>query len=127
LLRRGKPKTISDLADHDFVMYRPQAGKNVVRLTGPKGDESVEVTGPLGADDMSFNRHAVAAGAGIGLLPVMSVAKMVERGELVKVLPAYEMGGGALYVVSPESRQQLTRVKLLREFFVANLPSMLSS
>jgi DNA-binding transcriptional LysR family regulator len=127
LLRRGTPKKLSDLAKHDFVLYRPQAGKNVIRLSGPKGDESVEVSGPLGADDLLFNRNAVAAGAGISLLPALSVAKHVERGEMVRVLPAYDMHGGANYVVSPEARQQLTRVKLLRDFLVANLPSMFDS
>jgi len=81
----------------------------------------------LGADDLLFNRNAVAAGAGISLLPALSVAKHVERGEMVRVLPAYDMHGGALYVVSPEARQQLTRVRLLRDFLVANLPSMFDS
>jgi DNA-binding transcriptional LysR family regulator len=124
LLRRGKPKTLADLAAHDCVLYRPQAGKNVLQMTGPKGNESVEVTGPIGADEMSFNRNAVIAGAGIGLLPALSVAKQVERGEIVRVLPAYDVQGGALYVVSPASRHQLTRVKLLRDFLVANLASI---
>lgn len=119
--RRGKPKNLSDLELHECVLYRPQAGKNVLRLTGPKGEETVEVRGPVGADDMSFNRHAVVAGAGIGLLPAPSVAKHLERGELVRVLPAYAVEGGALYVVSPASRHQLTRVKLLREFLIANI------
>lgn len=123
LASRGAPKKIGDLADHDFVLYRPQAGKNVLRLTGPKGDETIEVTGPVGADDMLFNRNAVAAGAGIGLLPAMSATKQVARGEMVRVLPAYYLHGGALYVVSPASRHQLTRVKLLRDFFIAHLES----
>jgi DNA-binding transcriptional LysR family regulator len=124
LLRRGKPKTLGDLAAHDCVLYRSQAGKNVLRLAGPQGDETVEVTGPVGADELLFNRNAVAAGAGIGLLPALSVAKQVERGELVRVLPAYDQKGGALYVVSPTARHQLTRVKLLRDFFIANLASI---
>jgi DNA-binding transcriptional LysR family regulator len=124
LRRRGKPKSFADLATHDFVLYRPQAGKNVMKLNGPHGDETVEVTGPIGADDLTFNRSAAAAGAGIALLPKLNVADMVERDELVPVLPEYGMRGGALYVVSPPSRQQLTRVRLLRDFLVESLPKL---
>jgi DNA-binding transcriptional LysR family regulator len=124
LRRRGRPKTLEDLAGHDCVLYRPQAGKNVLRLTGPRGDETVEIRGRIGADDMAFNRSAVMVGAGIGLLPALSVAKMVEHGELVKVLPDYAVRGGALYVVSPASRHQLTRVRLLRDFLVVHLKNL---
>jgi DNA-binding transcriptional LysR family regulator len=125
LLRRGKPKKLSDLSAHDFVLYRPQAGKNVMRLSGPNGDETVEVTGPLAADDLTFNRAAAVAGAGISLLPTISIRALVEQGELVPILPEYGMRGGAVYVVSPPSRHQLTRVKLLREYLATNLVSTL--
>src|SRR5439155_21755277 len=54
LRRRGTPKTLRDLAAHDFLLYRPEAGKSLLHLAGPNGDESVEVTGPLAADDLAF-------------------------------------------------------------------------
>jgi DNA-binding transcriptional LysR family regulator len=126
LRRRGTPKTLRDLAAHDFLMYRPEAGKNLLRLAGPNGDESVEVTGPLAADDLSFLQRAAIAGAGIALLPVLSLRALLDQGSLVRVLPAYAMRGGALYLVSPASRHQLTRVRLLREFLATNLPKLWS-
>jgi DNA-binding transcriptional LysR family regulator len=119
--RRGKPKALRDLGQHDCVLYRPEAGKNVWRLTGPKGEASVEVTGPIGTDDMSFNAHAVAAGAGIGLLPTVLAANGLEHGKLTRVLPDYAVTGGAVYIVSPPSRHQLARVRLLRDFMASAL------
>src|SRR6185295_17611582 len=44
LRRRGVPKRLRDLTAHDFLLYRPEGGKNTLRLSGPKGDETVEVT-----------------------------------------------------------------------------------
>jgi DNA-binding transcriptional LysR family regulator len=123
LRRRGKPKTLRELAQHDCVLYRPEAGKNVWRLSGPKGEASVEVTGSIAADDMSFNAHAVAAGAGIGLLPTVVAAGRLEEGKLVRVLPEYALTGGAVYIVSPPARHQLARVRLLREFLASALLS----
>ena len=54
LRRRGRPKTIDDLAVHDWVLYRATAGRSVIRLTGPEGERSVEVTGIVIADDMTY-------------------------------------------------------------------------
>jgi DNA-binding transcriptional LysR family regulator len=121
LRRRGKPKTLRELGQHDCVLYRPEAGKNMWRLTGPKGEASVEVTGSIGSDDMSFNAHAVVAGAGIALLPTAVAASSLDEGMLVRVLPDYAVTGGAVYIVSPASRHQLARVRLLRDFLVSAL------
>ncbi len=121
LRRRGKPRALTDLASHECVLYRPEAGKSIWRLTGPHSNESIEVKGSISADDMTFLQRAVLAGAGIGLLPSLDLRKYLERGELVHLLPGYGMTGGALYLVSPASRHQLARVRLLREFLLAHL------
>jgi len=121
LRRRGKPKALRELSQHDCVLYRPEAGKNTWRLTGPKGETSVEVTGAIGSDDMSFNAHAAIAGAGIALLPTALVTSSLEQGKVARVLPDYALTGGAVYIVSPASRHQLARVRLLRDFLVSAL------
>jgi len=122
LRRRGTPKSLRDLAAHDCILYRPEAGKNTWRLTGPNGDESVDVTGSVGADDMAFLERAALLGVGIALVPGFGVAPEIERGDLVRVLPDYAMVGGAVYLVSPAARHQLVRVRLMREFLLAQLP-----
>jgi DNA-binding transcriptional LysR family regulator len=121
LRRRGKPKALADLASHDCLLYRPQAGRSIWRLAGPHGSESVEVKGPIGADDIAFLQRAAVAGAGITLLPSFNARQHVARRELVRVLPGYAMTGGALYLLSPASRHGFARVRLLREFLAANL------
>jgi DNA-binding transcriptional LysR family regulator len=121
LRRRGTPKKLRDLASHDCLLYRPEAGKNIWRLTGPSGDESVEVTGPIGADDIPFLYRAALAGAGIALLPPTTRTRLVSRGELVRVLPDYALRGSGLYLVSPHARHQVARVRLLMDYLVTEL------
>jgi DNA-binding transcriptional LysR family regulator len=121
LRRRGRPKTLRELARHDCVLYRPQGGKSTWRLTGPKGDESVEVTGSIASDDMGFNAHAVVAGAGVGLLPMALAVPTLEQSKLARILADYTLTGGAVYIVAPPSRHQLLRVRLLRDFLASAL------
>ena len=121
LRRRGKPKALRELARHECVLYRPEGGKSLWRLSGPSGDASVDVSGPVASDDMAFNMRAAMAGAGIALLPAALAAGPVEQGKLAPVLPDHGVLGGAVYLVSPASRLQLARVRVFRAFLVKAL------
>ena len=77
------------------------------------------------ADDMGFVRRLVLAGAGIGMLPETLAEWEVARGALVRILPAYAVRGGAIYVVSPPLRHLPARVALLRDYLIAELPRAL--
>lgn len=122
LRRRGRPKTLESLSDHQWVLYRSGTGRNAITLHGPSDESrSLEVKPTLISDDMSFCRKAVAAGAGIGLLPIHSVMKEVAAGTVEQVLPAWTAPGASLYVVLPSNRFVPTRVALLRDFLVEHL------
>jgi DNA-binding transcriptional LysR family regulator len=129
LKRRGKPKVLADLAEHECVLYRSKGSKATWRLSGPAGDESVEVRGVVSADEMSFVRQAVVAGLGIGLVPAELVAATADRKGILATPPAgavrlfsdYAMRGGAVYVVAPTSHYQPARVTLFRDFLIENL------
>jgi DNA-binding transcriptional LysR family regulator len=127
--KRGRPKKVAELAAHDTVLFRPRGGKQTWLFEGPKGPESVEVTGVLGSDDFSFNARAITAGTGIGILPVFlgsrcqGVAANLER-----VLPKLELSGasGALHVVMPSASFVPARVAVVRDFLVAHLTKLLA-
>ncbi len=125
LERRGRPKEFSELAAHDCVLFRGQQGKSIWRLHGPDGNAaSVEVHGPISADEILFIRQAVSAGMGIGLLPVLVLPACAERARLEpleRVLPEYTLRGAELHVVTPAGPKRPRRVTLLRDFLVEHL------
>jgi DNA-binding transcriptional LysR family regulator len=121
LARRGTPAAVADLARHRCVLFRPARGRATWALTGPEGEERVEVAGPLGADDLSFLRRALLAGVGLGLLPSFVCARDVERGRLARVLPAYRAFAAPLHLVYPSARYVPRRVTALRDFLLASL------
>jgi DNA-binding transcriptional LysR family regulator len=121
LAARGTPATPEDLGHHGCVLFRPQNGKARWPLEGPSGKVTVEVSGPIGADDLSFVRAATLAGGGIALLPWFLCAPDVAAGRLQRVLPAYEQTGVALYVVHPPGEHLPRRVAVFRDFLIQSL------
>lgn len=121
LARKGTPKRLADLADHDCIVFRPTGERTRWTLHGPKGQETVEVTGPIAADDFAFVQRALERGAGIGLLPSFLCAQSSSRAKLLRVLPEYAMQGAHLHVVQPGSRYLPQRVALLREHLLTEL------
>lgn len=121
LRKRGTPRKVPDLAGHDCVLFRPVRGAATWVLTGPHGEESVEVKGAIGVDDFVFVRGAVLSGAGIGMLPSFLCKGEGTKAELVRVLPAYVHQSGPLHLVYPSAHLLPRRVAALRDFLLAEL------
>jgi DNA-binding transcriptional LysR family regulator len=115
LARRGAPKVLQDLTQHECLLYRDRH-RSKWTLEGPHGVESVVVEGSLSSDDMVFIAGAMLAGGGIGLIPAF-------RGctELTRILPDYAIRGSPLHVVTPSVRHETAAVATFREFLVKRL------
>ncbi len=131
LAKRGTPRTVEDLADHDHVLFKPQRGKCRYVLepsAGPPKDggrgekTTVEVKGRLGGDDFGFVCAAVLAGAGIGLMPSFMAhayaSKSAGRERLVRILPELAWKDGAFYLVHASGRHVPRKIVVFREFLI---------
>jgi DNA-binding transcriptional LysR family regulator len=122
LRRAGTPRTPDDLPRHRFVLFGPPDVRETLRLTGPEGEVTVKIDGPLVVDEMGFGADAVAAGIGIGFVPGILAERPtgrtlgVARAPLVRLLPEYHSSGTDLQLVSPPKAYEPTRVSLLRDF-----------
>jgi DNA-binding transcriptional LysR family regulator len=121
LARHGAPTQLAELAKHRCVLFRATRGRATWTLTGPNGPESVEVSGPLSADDFSFVQRTLQSGAGVGFLPVFIGDREVARGRLSRVLPDHLVPGAPLHLVYPSTQHIPRRVAVLRDFLVERL------
>jgi len=121
LRRRGRPRKLADLANHDCVLFRAHGGRATWTLNGPNGEDSVEVKGPISVDEMTFAARACLAGVGIALLPTTMAREMTTRGELEALLVDHALASVELNVVLPSSLFVPTRVALLRDHLVQHL------
>jgi DNA-binding transcriptional LysR family regulator len=121
LAKRGTPSRPAEVSAHDCVIFRADHGRAQWRLSGPRGDEVVEVRGRITADDFVFVHQAAVCGLGIALMPKFLAAKSVERGELVPVLPAYQGFRGTWHLVYPSARYMPRRASAFRDLILGEL------
>jgi DNA-binding transcriptional LysR family regulator len=121
LERRGKPRTTADLLKHDCLCYGGRTGKLPWRLSGPKDDHTVAVSGSIVCDDMVFLRGAAIAGSGLALLPVEMTIGAVRAGTLVRVLPRHGYVGGGIFLLWPSQKLVPARVVVVRDFLLEEL------
>ena len=126
--KRGRPKKVGDLAEHDCILFRGRAGKATWLLEGPKGQESVEVNALLGSDgllvqrarDHRGHRHRDAAAVH---------GESLRRGRTGGRARVPEVHGRAvspLHVVMPSASFVPARVAVVRDFLVEHLAKLLA-
>lgn len=116
----GSPRKPSELSLHDAVLTRAVAGEGRWELTGPKGNEHVDVHGRMVGDHLQFTIDAAIAGLGIAMLPSWVGDPLVADGKLVAILPKFYTTS-ALHVLTHPGRHLPRRVALLRDFLVDQL------
>ena len=121
LKRHGRPRRLADLAKHACVMFRGRGGRSTWMLVGPHGEETVEVRGPVSADDFSFVVRAIGAGLGIGQAPLFVTRHYARTQQLERVLEDYVFPGAPLQIVMPSASYVPARVAVVRDFLVAHL------
>ncbi|MCB1916921.1 MAG: LysR family transcriptional regulator [Rhodocyclaceae bacterium] len=105
LARRGAPLVPSDLPGHDAVALLTRDGQPFAWELRC-GDERWEghIGGRLAANSMGALVQLAAAGAGIAAVSLHYALEPLERGHLVRVLPAWSMPAVPAWAVMPTNR-----------------------
>ena len=121
LQQSGKPRVLSDLKKHACLRYGARDIYMPWRFSGPRGDESVSVTGPIVCDDLIFLREAAIDGAGLTILPVHMATPAVRAKRLARVLPGHRLTGGTLSLMWPSRKLVPAHVVAVRELLLQEL------
>jgi len=117
LKRHGTPRRIEDLRKHECVLFPPLAPKGVWTFRRDGRKHSVQVGGVFETDEMDVVRAAVAAGLGIGMLPLYIAGDALRQGQLVALLRQYQVvPESAIYLVYLPNRTLSSRVRALIDF-----------
>ena len=112
------PKVPEDLTRLHWVGL---PGRHKHALTSGTSTATVQVRSHLACNDMFFARAVLRAGAGVGLLPGFLAEKDLRRGDLVCVLPRWELSTGRLWLVRPRFREVPPKVQAFERYLSAAL------
>jgi LysR family transcriptional activator of dmlA len=121
LAKHGEPRTLAELAQHAcLVIHERDQSFGVWRLYGPSGLETVKVTSPLSSNHGDIVRTWAIEGHGIMLRAIWDVADNIDKGELVRVLPAYRQSA-EVWAVSPVRLSASGKVRVCVRFLQEQL------
>jgi DNA-binding transcriptional LysR family regulator len=120
LARRGEPVELDDLRSHDCLMFKHSRGEVwFFRVDGV--DQTLNVSGPLRANNGDILRDAAIAGLGITQLPDFLTAPAISDGRLVSLMGRLLPPGGAVYAVHAAHRQRSLPVRAFTDYLIAAL------
>ncbi len=119
--RRGIPRTPADLVEHNCLDYTRSGEPGRWRFTGPEGEISVPINGPLHVDDDEALSQAVLGGLGVGLLPTFIVGKALQNGDLQAVLSKYIPVERHVYAMYLPTRHLPNKVRVFIDFMLSHI------
>lgn len=123
LRRRGRPRTLAEMAQHDCLLFRDREQTfGLLRMEGPQGVESVKVISRMGSNHSDPVRQWALDGHGIVLLSSWDISAEVKAGNVERVLPQYSQPADVNAVTlmrSGQSPKLRTCVEFLRQHLQA--------
>ena len=122
LAAHGSPRKARDLRAHRCLLGFMRSG--LPQTHWPKaGGGKISVEGSLVSNDIRLLLDAAVRGLGIALLPTLVVGPLIERGELVRVLPELVHADSRVAVVYQEKELLPPQVRAFIDVLVAWAPT----
>ncbi|MCA7992169.1 LysR family transcriptional regulator [Burkholderia cepacia] len=128
LERHGRPAGLDELASHVGIAYSRGGQPTPWPIVGANGAvHDHRPAGRLRLDDLQAIADAAAAGAGLAWLPCWLMAPYLRDGRLALVLDSNSVSGAEVFAVRPASRHVPSKVRVVIDALVDEIPKMLAS
>jgi len=122
LALHGAPQSPNDLTRHNCLRYvHTRTGSDIWNLkhegsTDKGSTHAIPVTGNYRANNPSFMKEAVLQGVGIAIMPSYIIQREIEQGQIVSLLPDYEIEKLKLYLIRLHRDFMPLKMKLFTAF-----------
>lgn len=114
--KMGTPKTVEDLADHEFLQYSLSKSSTIELIDEQGKRHQVEMNSKIKINNGDFMREMAVKGHGIIFLPTFIAYQAVASGELMPILQQYELPTLTAYAVYPKNRFLSQRCRYFIDF-----------
>lgn len=118
LARAGAPQHPLDLTRHNFLSYTLAARRDEIVLVNGSERHTVNLSGSLRVNNGDVIASAAVAGLGICASPSFLIWQREQRGELVSVLPQWQIPDIGVYAVYPAGRTLPAKTRSFIDFLV---------
>jgi LysR family transcriptional activator of dmlA len=116
LARRGTPRVLDDLSNHDCLVIKERDHPfGVWRLRSGERERAVKVTGPLSSNNGEMVVQWAVDGHGIVLRSIWDVGPLLLQNKLVQVLPDYTQEAN-VWAVYPTRLEASAKVRVCVEW-----------
>ena len=115
LKRHGTPKSLDELAHHDFVAV---GNIDTLSFTGSEGAIEVPLRVVMRYRSVGGVAHAAAAGIGLAPLPAILFEEPAFEGVLTPILTDYPLAESTLYVVYVSRRYLPLKIRAFIDFLI---------
>ncbi|MBY6112975.1 LysR family transcriptional regulator [Mameliella alba] len=121
--RHGVPTRPEHLADHAFIAWANLSRRELIDSNGATAPlDPQAMTCRTILDDGDAQREATIAGAGLSINSLWSIARELDKGRLVRVLPDWRLNDHAvLWLVYPRSNVLTPKTRLFMDFLIDRL------
>jgi DNA-binding transcriptional LysR family regulator len=124
LARRGRPKRLRDLAEHDVVIVADRAKQASWALRDGGRGRTLPVRGRVRVNEIGLAHRATLDGYGIGKLPDPLAASDVRAGRLERVLPRVDGGPIPAWIAYPAARVLSRALRAFVDHMVVRVPAL---
>lgn len=114
--KMGTPKTVEDLAKHEILQYGLSKSSTIALIDQQGKKHKIDVHSKIKVNNGDFLREMAVKGHGIAFLPTFITYQTLARGELVPLLPQYQLPTLNAYAVYPKNRFLSQRCRYLIDF-----------
>ncbi len=118
LRRAGEPQHPQDLVAHNYLSYTLAARRDEIVLVNGAERETVNLNGSLRVNNGDVIASAAAAGLGFCISPSFLVWQRLQRGELVQLLPQWQIPEIAVHAVYPAGRTLPAKTRSFIDYLV---------
>jgi DNA-binding transcriptional LysR family regulator len=115
--KHGRPTSPTELADHDWVIYKLTAG--ALDLKKGKRSFSVKLSGSITTNNAAARTAFIEGGHGLGRIPTYDAWPKIQAGTLESVLDDYQLNDIDVYAVFPPGAAESKKLRLLIDYLKA--------
>ncbi|RMR68039.1 Transcriptional regulator [Pseudomonas savastanoi] len=120
LKRKGIPRTVADLAEHDLLIYSHANKPRVMRFTQGENEVAYKVEPILETNDGQIVRAAALAGGGILVQPKYIINADLVAGRLIPVIDDWDLPRLTINMAFQSRRYMPTKLRVFIDFLLAD-------